>query len=227
MNEKQDILVSVIGLYKSFRKDSRILPVLNGIDLFIKRGEMLGIVGVSGAGKSTLLHLLGALDRPSSGNIHFDSIDLFKMSDAKIAEFRNKRVGFVFQLHHLLPEFTSIENTMMPALIRRQKKNEAVKMAKHILTEVGLAERFHHKPGELSGGEQQRVAIARALMNNPDLVLADEPTGNLDSETGKSIHELICRLNREKKQTFVIVTHNETLASKMDRIVRLVDGRIL
>ncbi|MBI5183237.1 MAG: ABC transporter ATP-binding protein [Nitrospinae bacterium] len=227
MSEREDILISVHGLYKSFKKDSRILPVLKGIDLRIRRGEMIGIVGVSGAGKSTLLHLLGAIDRPSSGDIRFDGIDIFKMSDTKIAEFRNKRIGFVFQLHHLLPEFTSIENTMMPALIMGRKRNEAIERAKQILTDVGLRERFHHKPGELSGGEQQRVAIARALVNNPDIVLADEPTGNLDSETGRSIQELMCRLNRDKKQTFIIVTHNETIASKMDNILRLVDGRIL
>jgi len=202
------------------------LRVLKGIDLILKRGEMLGIVGASGAGKSTLLHVLGTLDRPTEGTVYFEKLDIFRFSDAKLAQFRNKRIGFIFQLHHLLPEFNALENVLIPAFIAGVNQDDAGKKARRLLEEVGLKERLNHKPGELSGGEQQRVAVARALMNDPDLILADEPTGNLDSKTSDSVFHLLKRINQEKKQTFVIVTHNNQLAEKMDRIIHLADGII-
>lgn len=202
------------------------MKVLKGVDLVLQKGEMLGIVGASGAGKSTLLHVLGTLDRPTEGTVYFEKLDVFRFSDAKLAQFRNKKIGFIFQLHHLLPEFNALENVLIPALIAGMNRDNAMKKAERLLDEVGLKERLNHKPGELSGGEQQRVAIARALMNDPDLVLADEPTGNLDSKTSDSVFHLLQRINQENKQTFVIVTHNNQLAEKMDRIVHLVDGGI-
>jgi lipoprotein-releasing system ATP-binding protein len=183
-------------------------------------------VGASGVGKSTLLHILGTLDRPTSGKVYFGGVDIFQLKDHELAEFRNRNIGFLFQFHHLLGEFTALENVMMPLLIGRVGKEEAARDAKGILEAVGLGARFSHKPGELSGGEQQRVAIARALVHHPDLVLADEPTGNLDSQTSASIYELLRRLNEERGQTFIIVTHNSHLADQMDRVIRLVDGKV-
>ena len=202
------------------------LHVIDGIDLDIRKGEMLAIVGASGVGKSTMLHILGGLERPSSGKVLYDDLDVYAMSDDGIARFRNERVGFVFQFHHLLPEFTALENVMMPALIRRINKGETEKIAARHLTEVGLGGRLHHRPGELSGGEQQRVAVARALVLNPEVVLADEPTGNLDVHTGEAIHELLRDVNRTKGVTFVIVTHNDTLAFRSDRVLRMAEGTL-
>jgi lipoprotein-releasing system ATP-binding protein len=187
---------------------------------------MLAIEGVSGAGKSTLLHLLGALDRPSEGKVLFQGQDLFSRTNGELAEMRNRHIGFVFQFHHLLPEFSALENTMMPGLIQRMNQGQAEKEAEKILTQLGLGERLQHKPGELSGGEQQRVALARALMLSPRVILADEPTGNLDTQTGEEVHNLLVKINREQKITIVIVTHNPLLAGKLTRRIRLVDGRL-
>ncbi|MEK6589542.1 MAG: ABC transporter ATP-binding protein [Nitrospinota bacterium] len=220
-------LIQVKGVRKSFKVGDDHLEVLKGLNFSIIKGEMLGIVGASGAGKSTLLHIIGALDRPTEGNILFHNQDIFTMNDTQLAEFRNRRVGFVFQFHNLLPEFTALENVMMPALITKTREDAAAREAKRILTEVGLRDRINHKPGKLSGGEQQRVSVARALINNPDLVLADEPTGNLDSKTSEDIHGLLWGLNKEKGHTFVIVTHNDILVKKMMRVIRLVDGMIV
>ncbi len=203
------------------------LPVLNGIDLDIRQGEMLAIVGASGVGKSTFLHILGALDRPTSGKILYGNSDIFTLNANQIAAFRNEHVGFVFQFHHLLPEFSALENVLMPALIRRMDRAEAVEKATAILSDVGLSGRLHHRPGELSGGEQQRVAVARALMLGPDVVLADEPTGNLDSHTGEAVHDLLLSINKRKNITFVIVTHNDKLAIRADRVLRMAEGMLI
>jgi lipoprotein-releasing system ATP-binding protein len=201
--------------------------VLDGIDLDIRKGEMLAIVGASGVGKSTFLHILGALDRPTSGKVVYGSMDVYSLDANEISRFRNEHVGFVFQFHHLLPEFSAVENVMMPALIRRIDRAEATDMAAAILGEVGLGNRLHHRPGELSGGEQQRVAVARALILGPDVVLADEPTGNLDLHTGEAVHDLLFSINRQKDITFVIVTHNDKLAVRADRVLRMTEGRLV
>ena len=220
-------MIKVTDLHKSFSMGAYELPVLKGINMEIQRGEMIAIVGASGAGKSTLLHIIGTLDKPSSGTVTFNGQDLFRLSDAQQADFRNKRIGFVFQFHHLLPEFTALENAGMPALVQRRDIASVESDAKALLTEVGLEKRLHHKPGELSGGEQQRVAIARALMQKPDLVLADEPTGNLDSHTGDALFGLMRDLNKARGITFVIVTHNDKLSAQADRIVYMQDGMIV
>lgn len=220
-------MIRISGLYKTFKIGEHNLTVLKGINLEIRRGELLAIMGASGAGKSTLLHIIGMLDRPTRGTVSFDGQDLFQLSEAAQAEFRNKRIGFVFQFHHLLPEFTALENACMPALIQRRSPAEVEADAVSLLNEVGLGERLHHKPGELSGGEQQRVAVARALMQRPDLVLADEPTGNLDTHTGEALFALMRDLNKSRGTTFVIVTHNEKLSAQADRIVHMQDGQIV
>jgi lipoprotein-releasing system ATP-binding protein len=204
-----------------------VLTVLDGIDLEIRKGEMLAIVGASGVGKSTFLHVIGGLDRPTSGKVLHGGSDIFSMDSDGIARFRNEHIGFVFQFHHLLPEFTALENVMMPALIRGVERGAASTTAAAILGDVGLAGRIQHRPGELSGGEQQRVAVARALMLGPDAVLADEPTGNLDSHTGESVHEMLQQINRDKGITFIIVTHNDKLAVRADRVLRMVEGRMI
>jgi len=201
--------------------------VLEGIDLDIRTGEMLAIVGASGVGKSTFLHILGALDRPTSGKVFYGDTDVFSLDGDRLAKFRNGHVGFVFQFHHLLPEFSALENVMMPALIRKSAQGEAEKQATRALTDVGLGNRLHHRPGELSGGEQQRVAVARALMLGPDVVLADEPTGNLDSHTGEAVHDLLQSINKTKRITFIIVTHNDKLAHRADRVLRMTEGRLV
>jgi len=202
------------------------LHVLEGIDLDIQQGEMLAIVGASGVGKSTFLHIIGGLDRPTSGKVLYGDLDVFGLNNDRIAQFRNERVGFVFQFHHLLPEFSALENVMMPALIRRIGGEDAARTAADILNEVGLGARLHHRPGELSGGEQQRVAVARALMLHPDVVLADEPTGNLDAHTGEAVHQLLQDINKQKGVTFVIVTHNDKLAIRADRVLRMTEGKL-
>ena len=220
-------LLQTRSLRKSFMHEGRTLDVLTGIDLTIEAGERIVIVGQSGAGKSTLLHILGTLDNPSSGEILFEGEDVLAMSPSNLSAFRNHTIGFMFQFHHLLPEFTALENVMMPLLIRRMPKNEAQASASQWLESVGLADRMRHRPGELSGGEQQRVALARALVGNPRLLLADEPTGNLDSRTSESIHALFQSINEEHNTAMLIVTHNHDLAQRMPRRLRMHDGQLL
>jgi lipoprotein-releasing system ATP-binding protein len=219
-------LVQVKDLHKVFHLGNQEVEVLRGVNLNVDRGEILAIVGASGAGKSTLLHIMGTLDRPTKGAILYEGQDLQSLSEPALAEFRNRRIGFVFQFHHLLPEFTALENTYLPALIQKQPKAQAIDAAKRILSDVGLAHRYHHKPGELSGGEQQRVAVARALIRNPELILADEPTGNLDTHTGGALFDLLRNLNQKHSIAFVIVTHNERLSAQTDRLIHLEDGLI-
>lgn len=220
-------LIEVIQICKSFRTEAGELSILKDLSLTINEGEMLGIVGASGAGKSTLLHILGALDRPSSGKVLFQETEVFGLNDRMLAEFRNSRVGFVFQFHHLLPEFNAVENVMLPGLISGKSFEETEKQAGQLLEELGLAARTKHRPGELSGGEQQRVAVARALLLNPKIVLADEPTGNLDTVTGNALFDLFIELNRKNRITFVIVTHNRTLSTRCDRVLEMADGRFV
>ena len=222
-----EALVIVEGLRKSFQHMGRTLEVLKGIDLNIYAGEILSIVGPSGAGKSTLLHCIGTLDLPTSGRIRLAGEELTTMSSARLAAVRNREIGFVFQFHHLLPEFNALENLMLPGLIQSRPRKEMEKRARALLEEVGLAARATHRPGELSGGEQQRVAIARALALDPKLVLADEPTGNLDSATSDAIHDLFFQINREHGTTIVVVTHNPGFAESMPRVVRMVDGHVV
>jgi len=219
-----DPLVTVQNVTKTFEHEGRSLEVLKGIDLEIGSGEMVTIVGPSGAGKSTLLHLIGTLDLPSEGRILYSGQDVTRLGSSELAEFRNRSIGFVFQFHHLLPEFTALENVMMPALIQGRRDMEA--RARELLDEVGLSERLTHRPGELSGGEQQRVALARALLMEPKLVLADEPTGNLDSQTSNAVQSLIFNLNQRHGVTFLIVTHSRDFAAMMPRRVSMKDGRI-
>jgi lipoprotein-releasing system ATP-binding protein len=216
--------LDIVALKKSFEHGGRTIDVLRGIDLTLRRGEMVAVVGASGVGKSTLLQVLGTLDLPTSGSIRFDGIDVTKMAPARLADFRNRTIGFVFQFHHLLPEFTAQENCAMPALIAGTARAEAMARAGRLLERVGLDHRRTHRPGELSGGEQQRVALARALIMDPKVLLADEPTGNLDTHTGEEIHRLLVELNREHGMTMLVVTHNADLASRMPRRVRMVDG---
>ena len=219
-----DPLVTVKNVTKTFEHEGRSLEVLKGIDLEIGAGEMVTIVGPSGAGKSTLLHLIGTLDLPTEGQILYGGRDVTRLGSSELAEFRNRSIGFVFQFHHLLPEFTALENVMMPGLIQGGRRFE--EQARELLDEVGLSERLSHRPGELSGGEQQRVALARALLMEPNLVLADEPTGNLDSQTSEAVQSLIFDLNRRHGITFLIVTHSRDFAAMMPRQVSMKDGRI-
>jgi lipoprotein-releasing system ATP-binding protein len=204
----------------------RTLEVLRGIDLEICDGEILGIVGPSGAGKSTLLHCIGTLDVPTSGAIYIGADEVTSMSGGRLADLRNRTIGFVFQFHHLLPEFNAVENVMMPGLVQGRSKRECETRALALLEEVGLLQRSMHRPGELSGGEQQRVALARALLLEPKLILADEPTGNLDSTTSDQIHDLLFAINKQRGTTLVVVTHNQALAASMPRVITLRDGHI-
>lgn len=215
-------MIRIENLTKSFGD----LKVLKGVNLEINRGEVISIVGPSGAGKTTLLQLIGTLDKPDSGSIYFNGEELGKMSSRKLASFRNKHIGFVFQFHQLLPEFTALENIIIPALIAGRKREEAEKEAMELLGIMGLKERAQHKPAEMSGGENQRVAVARALINKPDVILADEPSGSLDSKNRKELHRLFFDLRDRFGQTFIIVTHDEELASDTDRIIRMIDGKI-
>jgi lipoprotein-releasing system ATP-binding protein len=218
--------ISVSGLSKSYPVGGTRLSVLKDLEISLERGEMVAIVGASGVGKSTLLHVLGGLDPPDAGSVRIDQVDLASLSDEALVAFRNQHVGFVFQFHHLLPEFSAAENAEMPLRIARKSAAECRERAKGLLERVGLAERLEHRPGMLSGGEQQRVAIARALVMRPALLLADEPTGDLDEHTAETLHELIKEMHREHGLTSVIATHNPKLAAACDRILRLEDGRL-
>lgn len=222
-----DALLQVDHVHKSYVTATGRLEVLRGVTMSVSRGELVAITGESGSGKSTLLHVLGTLDRPEAGKVRFKGQDVFSKSDTELASFRNGQIGFVFQFHHLLPEFTALENVAMPAMIRGSTLSVARVRAAGLLDSVGLSERSGHRPGQLSGGEQQRVAIARALMNEPALVLADEPTGNVDARTAERLHEQIADLSNTLSQTFVIVTHNPVLAAYADRVLDLVDGQLV
>jgi lipoprotein-releasing system ATP-binding protein len=219
-------LIEATRIVKGYPTAAGYVPVLRDLDLDVPPGEMLAIIGASGVGKSTLLHLLGTLDRPESGTVRIDGEDVFALAGSRLPAFRSRTIGFVFQFHHLLPEFSALENVMMPLLIARAPAAEARSKAEALLAELGLLERASHRPGALSGGEQQRVAVARALARSPRVLLADEPTGNLDQQTGERLHELLRRLNREKGITVVVVTHNLRLAEACDRTLRLDGGRL-
>ncbi len=220
-------LIQVQQLYKCFGNGAKRVEVLKGIDLTFLQSEKAAIVGASGVGKTTLLHILGTLDRPTSGKVLYQGKDVFAMKEREVALFRNREIGFVFQFHHLLPEFNALENTMMPCLIQGIPRKEAASRAESILTLVGLKDRLSHKPGELSGGEQQRVAVARALVLEPKVLLADEPTGNLDTKTGESVFDLLQSLNQIKGVMLIVVTHNLKLADRLPRQIHLVDGNAL
>lgn len=223
---KTDNLLSAHEIRKVYDSSGGKVEVLKGVSLEVHSGEIVSIIGASGVGKSTLLNIIGTLDRPTSGELIINEKDVFSMSDSELSKFRNVSIGFIFQFHHLLPEFTALENVMLPALLSGNSKEAVMDKASLLLADVGLSNRETHKPSELSGGERQRVAVARALMNEPELVLADEPSGNLDRDNAEALYELIWKMRDEKKQTFIIVTHNEELANKADRIIRLEDGII-
>jgi lipoprotein-releasing system ATP-binding protein len=220
-------LIAASGVVKGYRTAAGYVSVLRGLDLLVPEGEMLAITGASGVGKSTLLHVLGTLDRPEGGSVRVAGDEVFGLDEARLRVFRNRTLGFVFQFHHLLPEFTAMENVMMPLLIGRIPAREAREKAGALLEELGMTPRADHRPGALSGGEQQRVAVARALVCSPRAVLADEPSGNLDRETGDRLHDLLRRLNQEKGITVVVVTHNERLAASADRTLRLEGGKLV
>jgi len=223
MNDQKRLL-EIRNLQKTFDHNGSRIDVLKGLDLDVDRGEMCAVIGASGAGKSTFLHVVGTLDRPTGGTIKVGDDDVTAMSERRLADFRNRTIGFVFQFHHLLPEFTALENTMMPGLIRKMDRDKLESDAREILAEVGLSHRLTHKPGELSGGEQQRVALARALVLHPPLLLADEPTGNLDGKTADAIHDIFLAMNERYGTTMLLVTHNVGLAKRLPRCFRLSDG---
>ena len=215
-------MIKGIKIHKSINE----INILNGIDISIEEGEIISIVGKSGAGKTTLLQILGTLEKPTNGKVLFNDKDVFELNENQLAEFRNQNIGFVFQSHHLLPEFTALENVCIPAYIAKSSKKIANERAKYLIDLMGLSDRFNHKPSELSGGEQQRISVARALMNSPQVVLADEPSGNLDSKTAESLHELFFKLREVNQQTFIIVTHNNKLADLADKKITIKDGKI-
>ena len=215
-------MIKGIKIHKSINE----ISILNGIDISINEGEIVSVVGKSGAGKTTLLQILGTLEKPTSGRVLFNDKNVFQLDENNLAAFRNKNIGFVFQSHHLLPEFTALENVCIPAYIAKSTKKSANERAKHLIDLMGLSDRFNHKPSELSGGEQQRISVARALMNNPQVVLADEPSGNLDSKTAESLHELFFKLREVNQQTFIIVTHNNKLADLADKKITIKDGKM-
>ena len=215
-------MIKGLKIHKSINE----IKILNGIDISINEGEIVSVVGKSGAGKTTLLQILGTLEKPTSGRVFFNDKDVFQLNENELSEFRNQNIGFVFQSHHLLPEFTALENVCIPAYIAKSSKKSANERAKYLIDLMGLSDRFNHKPSELSGGEQQRISVARALMNNPQIVLADEPSGNLDSKTAESLHELFFKLREVNQQTFIIVTHNNKLADLADKKITIKDGKI-
>ncbi len=219
-------LIEADSVDKSYSTKREVIHVLTQTSLQVYSGEVLGVVGASGVGKSTLLHVLGGLDKPLTGSVLFQGKDIYKQSNAYLESFRNSHIGFVFQFFNLLPDFSALENTMFPALIRNQERRLAKERAEYLLRTVGMQDRMHHKPGELSGGENQRVALARGLVNQPELLLADEPTGNLDHHASDHLIELIQKLNQEFSQTFVIVTHSQRVAKRLDRLMELVDGKV-
>ncbi|MBT3366723.1 MAG: ABC transporter ATP-binding protein [Nitrospina sp.] len=219
-------LIEAVNVDKSYSTKREVIHVLSQTNLKVLAGEVLGIVGASGVGKSTLLHVLGGLDQPLTGSVLFQGKDIYKQTNSYLDKFRNSHIGFVFQFFNLLPDFTALENAMFPALIKNQDNRSARERAEYLLCEVGMKDRMNHKPGELSGGESQRVALARGLVNQPDLLLADEPTGNLDHHASDDLIELIRKLNQEFNQTFVIVTHSQRVAGKLDRVMELVDGKV-
>jgi lipoprotein-releasing system ATP-binding protein len=219
-------MLELRDIHKSFRHSGNTIQVLNGIDVIINPGDSLAVVGASGVGKSTLLHIMGTLETPTKGTVRFETQDISRMDEAALCRLRNRGIGFIFQFHHLLPEFNALENTIMPALIAGIDQNTSKKEARDILTEVGLGERLNHRVGELSGGEQQRVAIARALLMKPKLLLADEPTGNLDRMTGEEIMDLLLSMREERGLSMVIATHNQRLAERMSTVMEIVDGHI-
>jgi lipoprotein-releasing system ATP-binding protein len=219
-------MLTIENLHKTYQMGKVDVNVLKGVDCEINEGQVAAIIGPSGVGKSTLLHIMGALDRPNAGFVTIAGTDVFALNDSDLAQFRNRSIGFVFQFHHLLPEFSALENVMMPALISRADPDAIRERAIGLLERVDLADRMNHRPGELSGGEQQRTAVARALINSPRLILADEPSGNLDLASSKSLHQLFWDLNNELNQTIVLVTHNMDLAKRADRIIELFDGRV-
>lgn len=221
-----DVVLQATGVSKTFRGTGSDIEVLKGVDLTVRRGEVVGIVGASGVGKSTLLHILGSLERPDGGDIRIGGRAIHDLRGKELDRLRNRVIGFVFQFHFLLPEFTALENVMVPRLIDGETAGRAAENARYWLDKVGLSDRLAHKPGELSGGEQQRVAVARALAGGPEVVLADEPTGNLDDQTGEEIHDLIRSLSREQEKTFVVVTHKRSFASCADRVMLLAAGRL-
>ena len=225
-NVDQDCLIEMVAVDKSYATKRERIYVLKEADLKVFSGEVLGIVGASGVGKSTLLHVLGGLDQPAKGKVVFKGQDIYRQGNSFLEKFRNVHVGFVFQFFNLLPDFTALENAMFPALIQNKQKSIARERAEYLLCEVGMKDRMSHKPGELSGGESQRVALARGLMNQPDLLLADEPTGNLDTHASDQLIALIRKLNVEFNQTFVLVTHSQRVAGQLDRVLELVDGKL-
>lgn len=227
MSDAADVMIHAERLAKSYGGGSRTVRVFENLTLAVRRGEMVAIVGPSGAGKSTLLHILGGLDRPTAGTARVGSFDIAKLGDVDLARFRNEEIGFIFQFHHLLPEFTALENTVMPLLIGGKKQRDVTNRAVDVLESIGLADRLHHRPGELSGGEAQRVALARALVHRPRVLLADEPTGNLDQRTGETIHTVLQSVHRSEGLTSIVVTHNEKLAALCDRVLWLEDGQLV
>jgi predicted ABC-type transport system involved in lysophospholipase L1 biosynthesis ATPase subunit len=220
-------ILAAADIHREFRTAEGVLPVLKGIDLQVRRNEMLAVTGASGVGKSTLLHILGGLDRPTSGEVTLDEVAISRLSEQDLAKLRNRKVGFVFQSHYLLDDFSALENAMIPMLLAGLSHAEARRRAELLMADVGLTDRQSHRPKQLSGGEQQRVAVARALANEPGIVLADEPSGNLDTATGRMLHDLLFRLNKQNGTTFVIATHNRELADRCDREIRMADGRLV